>query len=233
MRLQRLLRYPCSFLRGDQLILALMQLALKLRNFRTRLQRMAVIGFNLAAQRLAPVSADVFLLAEAQHVLFHARDFSTQHRQFALTSFFLPREAEHKLMRRRDLFIQLLRRLVRRIARKGQLTGASLFLRDRFPKTRQHLLRILDALSGAITAQDKGGALQHAQLIAQRKVMPGGFARLGERLQLAFQLRNDILYAREIVPHIGKAFFAFLLARSVFDNAGSFFEDAAAVFALL
>ena len=232
-RLKRLLRLARGLLCRLQRRLLGVQLALQLRDLRARAQRVRLVLADFALERLAPGAADVLLLAEVQDVLLHARNLRAQHGQLALARFLFARELQHAFMRGGDLLLERLGGFVGRIARRRQLTGTLLLLLDGLAQAREHGLRVRDALLGAVAAQHEGRALQHAQLVAQGQIMPGRLARLGQRLQLAFQLRDDVLHAGEVVAHVGQALFALLLARAVFDDACRFLEDAAAVLALL
>ena len=233
MRLELFLGSAGLLLCVGQLALLLRDVAAQLRQLALRAQRIRAAPGNLSLERLAALALDVLVLAEREHVLFHARNLRAQHAQLALAGFLLARQLQHGVVRRGNLALQRLRSVARLVARRRELARAALLLGNRIPKTREHLLRVGDALLRPVAAQHERRAFKRAQLIAQGEISSCRLARLGQRLKLALQLGDDVLHAREIVAHVRQPLLALLLARAVFDNAGRLLKDAASVLTLL
>ena len=184
-------------------------------------------------ERGAPGALHILLLTEGEHVLFHAVDFRAQNAQFALARLRLAGQLQHRVVGGGHLVFELLRAFVGLFALLAQRVGALFLAGDGLLQAGQKLLGLGDSLLRPVAAQNERGTFQNAQLVAQIQVAPCGFAGLFQRLELAFQLGDDILHAGEVVAHVGKALFALLLARAVFDNARRLFKNAAPVLALL
>ena len=233
MRLQALLGLPRALLQVGKLRFLLRQRALKLHDLRLRIERVALILVELAGQRFRPGALDILVLREREHILLHPGDLRAHDAQLALSRFLLARELQHALMRLRDLRLHALRLFVRLLAQRAQLRRAAFLLGDGIVQAVHHLLGVGDAFLGAVMAQHERRAVERAQLVAQGQIASGRLARLRKRLQLAIQLRDDVLHAGEIVAHVRQALFALLLAGAVLDDARGLLKDVAPVLALL